>query len=332
MIPEPTETELSFLAWHHPSSGIFINPVELERYCPLDNGRLKRCTFSSCGTSSNQLGAFSSIPVEISYSILEILDIQSLTTCRAINWYFRFLVDEFLPYKSIFRDCPEVLRALLSTKSASNFTVRQIYETLCSQACSECGRFAPFLDLFTGCRNCFPCILKSPNLRALPKSTLEKRLGRRVPSETLLTVPGEYAQIGRRYKQRYRLVRLSQSMIEELQGDPHDGFAKDQYRYMPMMRVPVLGMISGGEIERGRCCQACHLGPREEIEGYQDWNTSYSRSGYLEHFKVCKMAQIARAALPQYIKPSEEISRSAKYQFQGFISDYRFKTLFSQSF
>ncbi|KAF3111834.1 hypothetical protein TWF706_011564 [Orbilia oligospora] len=198
MIPEPTETELSFLTWHHPSSGIFINPVTLEQRCPLDNG------------------AFSSIPVEISYSILEILDVQSLTGCRAVNWYFRSLVDEVFPYKSIVKDCPEVLRVLLSTKSAPNFTIRQIYETLCSQACSECGQFAPFLDLFTGRRNCFPCILKSPNVRALPKSTLEKRLGRRIPSETILPILGEYAQIGRRYKKRYQLIRLSQSMIEEL--------------------------------------------------------------------------------------------------------------------
>ncbi|KAF3278648.1 hypothetical protein TWF132_012087 [Orbilia oligospora] len=128
MIPEPTETELSFLTWHHPSSGIFINPVTLEQRCPLDNGRLKRCTFSNCGTSSNQLGAFSSIPVEISYLILEILDVQSLTECRAINWYFRSLVDEVFPYKSIVKDCPEVLRALLSTKSAPNFTIKQIYK------------------------------------------------------------------------------------------------------------------------------------------------------------------------------------------------------------
>jgi hypothetical protein len=308
----------AFLTWPRPSlSQSTISPRSLQKQCPLDNGRHESQNRKNYIASIS--GVLSAFPIEITQSILNMLDLQSLTDFRAVSWSARALVNTIPPYKAIIQHSPDALRALLSTQMAVYFTAQDIFDALCTQACFGCGQFGPFLDLFTGYRCCIACTARFDDLLSVTTSSAKKYLNLSLQAlgtlRTLHSLPGQYSDSEKKFKQRKSLVRfvsatgvetaqlgaldpfLSQQRIKVQKMDTH---GENPYRFMPMIRIPFLDQGTG-ELDWGVSCQACRLGPRDEHRGYYSWNTLYSTSGYTQHFQHCQVSQRARNVVLEYI-------------------------------
>lgn len=358
-----TQDEFLLLTWSRPElTRMTIQPQSLQKHCPLDNGRLRlRTVFDAkCTASLSTIGYLEALPPEIIYSTLIILDLQSLTDFRAISWHARALVDSFAPYSAIVQHAPDALRALLSTHTAVHFTAQDIFKALCTQTCFGCGKFGPFLDMFTGYRYCITCVAYSDNLLSITASSAKRELGldsktmRKLP--TLLSIPGQYTEGERTYRRRISLVRMpsaaaARSMQQEesdflyrrprLLGRPlaqppqlppsltshrslkqFDKHKQNPYLFMAMIRFPFLDRRTG-KVDWGVSCQACRLGPRDERRGYYNWNTVYSADGYMEHFQKCEVSQIGRKVVQDYV-PARRNQCGYDAKFLGFLSNFKF--------
>ncbi|CAG8961941.1 hypothetical protein HYFRA_00013721 [Hymenoscyphus fraxineus] len=153
-LPTPTiltSDEFRLLTWSRSSlSRETIPPPSLQKHCPLDNGRHEPQNGEDYNAST--LGVLRALPIEMIHSILNLLDLQSLTDLRRISWGIQALVNTLPTYKAIVHHTPDVLRALLSTKMAGYYTAQDMFNALCIQSCFGCGNFGPFIDLFTGYR------------------------------------------------------------------------------------------------------------------------------------------------------------------------------------
>ncbi|KFA48378.1 hypothetical protein S40293_04477 [Stachybotrys chartarum IBT 40293] len=88
-----------------------LDDADLESRCPLDNGR-------HVARSRHSAGRPGMLPLEILTNILLELDIPSLTVLRCLNHRAMDLVDSLYQYASIFKHCPDVLRAIISIHAA----------------------------------------------------------------------------------------------------------------------------------------------------------------------------------------------------------------------
>lgn len=302
-----TKDEFRLLTSTRPElSEMTIQPELLEKNCPLDNGRLEQHTVSRSNLQSRLFDTvdLQSLPPDIINSILNSLDLRSLTDLRAVSWGTRALVDNLPQYKSINQHAPNALRALLSTKTAVYSTALDLFRTLSSQACINCGQFGPFLDLFTCDRYCLTCVSFSGTLLCAPLSAARRdyKLGLKIERQlqTYRTLPGKYTERKILYRRRYNLVRATE--IRLMQRTTHgykepSPFEKAQtnqgnpYRYMSVLRIPAL-IPETGMVDWGVSCQSCHI--RHE-------NTLYSSDTYSEHFQQCQVSQVARREIPNYI-------------------------------
>ena len=304
------------------------------------------------------MGTLPALPLEITYLILSLLDLRSLTDLRAISWGSRALVDSLPQYKAIIQHVPQALRAFLSTNMAIHYTVLDLFEALCTQPCFCCGQFAPLLDLFTCHRYCLTCVIDSDDLLSMPVSTAKRdfhlnlKTIRALP--LCLSLPGQYTESERTYQKRITLGRVQSILAartaqqdcytascrrheqqdtpvlqSSLQGPTleqvhqrWDGHGQNPYRFMPMIRVPALDQRAG-KLEWGVSCQGCRLGPRDQDRGYHDWNTLYSAAGFLEHLQKCEVSQAARRVLSEYIAHVPEDQHSSDSRFLAFLSNLR---------
>jgi len=361
-----TADEFRLLTWSRPGlTRMTIQLESLQRHCPLDNGRLQQCIVSEaeCPASTSNIGGLEALPLEIIHSIFNMVDLQNLTDFRAVSWHARALVDSFPPYNAIIQHSPDAVRALLSTHMAVHFTARDIFDTLCTQACLGCGQFAPFLDMFTGYRHCLTCVTYSDTLLSITAPLAKREFG--LNSKTmhmlpkLLSIPGQYTESERTYKRRISLVRMSSAAAaghiqQENSSVSHPRLrpqgrmpvaqpahllqppvshqllqqsgrhGQDPYRYMSMVRFPFLDRRTGN-LDWGVSCQACRLGPRDERRGYYNWNAVYSAAGYMEHFQECEVSQIGRKVVPGYIVPiGSNNHHISDAKFLGFLSNFKF--------
>ena len=277
------------------------------------------------------MGRLSILPPEILDSILNMLDLENLTHFRAISSRSRASVDNVSSYNGIIQHCPNALRALLSTQMATHFTPQDIFETLCTPACSGCGKFGPFLDMFTARRYCFRCIKFSDDLLTMTVTlaktefALTSKAVRALP--TLLSIPGMYSDLKRWYKRRFSLVRITaaSALPSAKQHDSHlllggpgestgagallhcspellqyiNSKRHRPYRFMAVLRFPHLDRPTG-ILDWGVFCQACRLAPKGLRRACRDWRTFYSASGYMEHFQKCEASQMGRAVAHKY--------------------------------
>lgn len=341
-----SEDEFRLLTWTRPQlTRMTIQPESLRQHCPLDNGRLQQHA-----TSPTSIGNLEVLPLGIIHAVLSIIDLQSLTTFRAVSWHARALVDSLPTYAVIIHHTSDTLRALLSTRMAVHFTAQDIFEALCGQSCC-CGQFGPFLDLFTARRRCLPCVINSEDLLSTKASLVTARFGlsakKMCTLPSLLSLPGEYGEGKKRCSQRVFLVRAC-SINNAVQMNQHDksagsplptitqvratpAFRKllqqdsgglNSYRFMPMIRFPSLDRKTRS-LEWGVSCQGCRLGPRHEKRGYYDWNAVYSVTGYLGHFERCEVSQIGKEAIPRYTTAIRD-GRGHTQRFLGFLNNLKF--------
>jgi hypothetical protein len=190
--------------------GAMLEPVNLERGCPLDNGRHDK-------QHSATLGALEALPVELLQIVLLDLDLQSLTLLRHVNRRARFTIDTLWQYSEIIRYAPNSLRAALSINVGTSISCRQLHTNLCSQECIACGRFGAFLYLLTCSRVCYVCLVEDP--RFLPLTPKHARVAFGLSSNeisklnTAITLPGKYSHSSKIWQTRISLVDRTSSHL-----------------------------------------------------------------------------------------------------------------------
>jgi hypothetical protein len=190
--------------------GAMLEPVDLERGCPLDNGRHEM-------QDTATLGTLESLPVELAHTILLGLDLQSLTTLRRVNRRMRLTIDSIWQYNEIITYASNSLRAALSINVGTSISSRQLHTELCSQECVTCGRFGAFLYLLTCSRVCYVCLVEDQ--RFLPLTPKHARVSFGLSSYetdkllTAITIPGTYSHSSKIWRTRISLVDRTTSRL-----------------------------------------------------------------------------------------------------------------------
>jgi hypothetical protein len=198
---------------HHRTGfkGAMLEPVDLERGCPLDNGRHDKQDVATLGT-------LEALPVELVQTILLDLDLQSLTSLRRVNRRTRLTIDTLWQYNEIITYASNSLRAALSINVGTSISCRQLHTELCSQECVTCGRFGAFLYLLTCSRVCYVCLVEDP--RFLPLTPKHARIAFGLSSyetgklPTALTLPGIYSHNSKIRRTRISLIDRTSSRLE----------------------------------------------------------------------------------------------------------------------
>ncbi|KAI9792978.1 MAG: hypothetical protein M1816_001300 [Peltula sp. TS41687] len=201
-------------------TNITIDPEGLARRCPLDNGRPQ----STTTTINTTLGTLDALPLELLHDVLLQLDLQSLTTLRAVNRYARCSIDGLHKYKTIIGHAPNVLRAALAVGAAAWISCNTLYAILCNPSCSHCRDFGAFFYLLSGERVCFLCLsdhrdfLPLTEVRARDEYGLSRKDFRELQSIT--TLPGMYSVRALLRRKRMSLVdrRAAQTAGIKLHG------------------------------------------------------------------------------------------------------------------
>lgn len=197
----------------------FIGTDLLRKQLPLDNAaspdNLKAVASSQSEGSpprfvKQALGSLDRLPPELLQEVLYNSDLRSLTNLRALNPETRSLIDSLPHYRTIIERVPDALRLMLSTGTASYFTLTQLYDTLLSQECFVCGSFGGCLSVLNCRRCCFYCVIFSDEL--LPLNLNTARVPRLLGSSRLpiaFSIPGSYGYGPRPCKKRKPLILRS---------------------------------------------------------------------------------------------------------------------------
>lgn len=103
---------------------------------------------------SAALGTMRHLPSEVLAEICSYLDILSSFRLRQVNRMARQVVSELPAYRDLSRYGLESLRTALRTGIADWFLLSDLYCTLCTSGCAQCGFFGPLLFLPTIERCC----------------------------------------------------------------------------------------------------------------------------------------------------------------------------------
>ena len=189
--------------------GAMLEPMDLQRRCPLDNG-LHDDLQVTPQKSSFSLGSLDTLPIELLCAILLDLDLQSLTRLRSVNCRARFTVDTLPQYNNIITHAPSSIRAALSINMSPWISCRQLHKELCSQECAGCGSFGAFLYLLSCQRICYICLLEET--RFLPLTPANARIEFGLNHHELsklpiaLSLPGRYSEWTKIRRARIALV------------------------------------------------------------------------------------------------------------------------------
>lgn len=297
-----------------------LDDRDLERTCPLDNGRHTIIV-------SHDLGTLDALPLELLRLILVRTDLRSLTNFRRINNRAIQIVDSILEYQTIVNYSLGSLRGALSTGLASHISCRDLAYALHESRCETCGDFAGFINLFTCKRVCFLCFCEEPRYYPLRVSEVERsfaiphRLIASLP--TLRSLPGRYAPNEYSCKTRITLIdsdtarragiehhgsaqAMEQCAAEVTQHkldlhrqrvatDPGSnsrrsmksgveiGGVADPRRFMAIVRAPSVDR-STKTVEWGFHCKGCEKSYRRRP---MHWRRKYCFETFEEHIKEC---------------------------------------------
>lgn len=301
---------------------------------PRDHERIRTSLAQPARVPATNLGRLGVLPLEMLHEICQLLDIRSLFKFRQVNLRAQEVVCAIYIYRMITTYALEALCASLRTHIASWFTIRDLFNVMCTRDCVLCGSFGGFIFLPTFMRCCFPCIKTARQLRLVPLAGVKKalnlsqaRLLNSVP--VLRTTPGIYSMDEIPRRRRIQIL-AEESIINAVQGLP-DKETKIQLcrsnsevsllRYMATTALPYFDKASGGA-ENGLCCNGCQIDLEESIRTsrindsvFSLRDRVYSRDGFIEHFQRCPKAQSLWGSSNEGVVPVEvpESSRRGGY-------------------
>lgn len=127
-----------------------LDENHLERDCPLDNGRHN-------ASPRHDLGALERLPLELLQEAILYLDFETLASLRRVNARAMQVVDSVPTYRTILRQCPNIVRGLYSIRYAAFVSLAQLWSTLGRTKCVTCDDFGGYIYLLTCERVCFLC-------------------------------------------------------------------------------------------------------------------------------------------------------------------------------
>lgn len=162
----------------------YIDPKMLEQNCPL--AQLSSIAGSN-PTSLQTLGQLDLLPLEIIHSILQLLNLQTLTLMQSINHRSKLLVDSLPQHREIVTHAPNALRAILSTGLSRQFTINDLSTALRAEECFDCGEFGTYLYLLECRRYCSLCLAEDPNIQPVPRCLVRLIFG--LPPQIIHKLP-----------------------------------------------------------------------------------------------------------------------------------------------
>jgi hypothetical protein len=258
-----------------------LDNAQLEKRCPLDNGR-HDCTPTSTCFATNQLDR---LPLELLIEVLVQLDIPSLTRFRGLNRRTMELVNSVHEYTAIIEHCPNIIRAIVSIQ-ADAFDCGTLYRTLCTSRCFTCNRFGDHLYLIDCRRVCYFCFTRraeylpltnreaskffTPKTNPKRNAQSSRKLLELAKPPSILSLPGRYCGTSTRGLQRRRLRLYDRlAVVQSLAGSglpQSDRTSREPKRFMAIISAPVL-LNAGRQVDRGFFCLGC-------------WDESYEMDEY----------------------------------------------------
>jgi len=169
--------------------------------------------------SSNPLGTLNVLPLELLHSILEMLDLQTLSSITRTCLRGTAIVKSLPAYRDLLRHAPRALAALGMTRLLRCHSANALYVTLLSAKCASCSEYGAFLFLPTCERCCYECLWRNQSLWVISMSEAQRCFDlspasvRRLP--TLHSVPGQYYvrySISRKRQLRLVSVRAAKEL------------------------------------------------------------------------------------------------------------------------
>ncbi|KAI0433108.1 hypothetical protein F5Y09DRAFT_329277 [Xylaria sp. FL1042] len=261
-----------------------LDDAHLETRCPLDNGR------HHSTESRHSVGQLDVLPLEIITEILLALDLPTLTTFRRVNRRAMSLVNSLYQYSMVVKQCPNVLRAILSL-NADSFDCRTLYETLSEEKCETCNQFGSYLYLITCKRVCYICFTSEVDYRPYSAASAAKTTGisrkalpKRLPC--VYSLPGIYTPSAKFKKRRSLLFDRRAVRDKAKPDDPwahHIGGVKLPLEDYPALYVSIISApylsSSGQSADWGVYCDACRRSGQPETH----FRNKYTKDGFLDH-------------------------------------------------
>lgn len=176
LVPTPED---EYIKWTLSSSYAVpsVGGADLERACPLDSYKQEELP-------DRDLGLLDTLPLELLQNILSQVDLRTLVDIRSVNRRALQVIDSIPEYRKIIQHAPDSLRAALCIETASQTTPHDLWETLTTSRCSDCGGVSGLIYLITCQRVCLPCswdlkryypltVDEAARRYAIPKSVVE---------------------------------------------------------------------------------------------------------------------------------------------------------------
>ncbi|KAI2781518.1 hypothetical protein F4815DRAFT_444300 [Daldinia loculata] len=254
------------------------------------------------------MGKLDRLPPELILMVLCHLDIFSYFQFRQVNRRARILSITLREYRLVTKHGLECLRSLLRTGLAHNFTITDLYRLLINPSCKLCGCLGGFLFLLTATRCCFSCILTSPKLRVISRSTLAKitRLSKSELDWLLDSTPGLRPASSSHSLEEGQAIRPKCLFVEEQAiatlkslGVVHKKFAhilawrNDHIteRFTASTAFPWYNP-DNAQVEYGASCKGCQVPYYIPDVSYENrMRVFFSTADFFIHFKNCVKAQ-----------------------------------------
>lgn len=231
--------------------------------------------------SSQSIGLFDRLPMEIMDEILPNIDVCSLVAFRDINRRTKFIVDS-LPMFKLVVSFPGLIYAVLELQCRF-FSLGELVRCIHNPKCHYCDHFGDMLYLITARRMCYPCWTEKENVPMIIPFELdnEEQVTSRIAIKLyghvphILLSPGTYGVRGAIGFNRPR-VAFDQRGFQADPETPSWEITRAERRphtlsHMVTIRAPYFEN-STGTWEEGFMCRAC---------AYEGWD--YSAEQVWEH-------------------------------------------------
>lgn len=193
-----------------------LDENNLERDCPLDNGRHQKLP-------EYDLGTLDSLPLEILQEAISYLDFDTLAALRRVNARAMEVVESVPAYRATLQLCPNIVRGLYSIHYGAYVSLNTLWSTLGRARCEDCGDFGGYIYLLTCRRVCFLCFRTACRFYPLQIAEASKQYGIKKDSlcdiPTMRSVPGVYT--GAEKARRIPMVLLDRDMVRQRAIDLH---------------------------------------------------------------------------------------------------------------
>lgn len=169
-----TETSLGWQYWTLDDN--------LPQYIPRNDERTTHKTESTV-----TIGVLNRLPAELLYILFPLFDLWTLNAFRCVNSRALDIVELLPEYIAIKQHALNALRGILCIQVGRAITCRELYDTLCSDECENCGEFGEHIYLFSCQRVCYHCLAREERFLPLSSSRAKRKFG--LDNTTLKTLP-----------------------------------------------------------------------------------------------------------------------------------------------